>query len=151
MKRAALVFIFMVLTAQVPRVHIPSHVTQTLEYGREWTGMLLRAFSSTETIPADIASPQLEGEGAAVSDVSEMEMPEPEDLPVELASLAPSTDAPQHNDISVEIQKEINCAVQEFRTRMIEIAKQQRDLHRHPAKHFRKLPRFRSFFPLKSA
>lgn len=151
MKRTALVFIFMILTAQFPHLHLPSHVTQTLEYGREWTGMLLRAFSSTEPVHADIASPQLDGEGSAVSDISEMEMPEPADLPVELASLAPSTHAGQQNDVSVEIQKEINCAVQEFRTKMIEIAKQQRDLNGRPAKQPRKLPRFRSFFPLKSA
>lgn len=179
MKKIALIFGFMVLTSQLPlcpcRI-LPENVVQSFEYGREWTGMLLRAFDSTATASATEPSATLKGQGLAIPGMSELEAPQPPELPVELASFV-TTSADSNVDVNVplnqiggmlpvvvnvkapadqkelaaRIQKEVACAVHEFRVKMMQLAQKQRELKLRNVEQTRKVLRLRASCPLKTA
>lgn len=179
MKKIALIFGFMVLTSQLPlcpyRI-LPENLVQSIEYGREWTGMLLRAFDSSATASAVQPSATLQGQGVAIPDMSELKAPQPPELPVELAAFhIASADAnvdpnvplnqiidmqpvvvnvkapADQKELAARIQKEIACAVREFRVKMMQLAQKERELKLRNAEQTRKVIRLHAPCPLKSA
>lgn len=105
MKKLAILFGLMVLSSQLPLSPsraLPGSLVSSLEYGRQWSGMFLRAFGpvGAAQAPSPAAKPAPAHESCPLAAQAAMEVPEPAES-AELPELPKSALAPAAMTIEV--------------------------------------------------